>query len=36
VRLITTRMAHDAGFRRAIEKIERELTSTTAPLAAAA
>jgi chromosomal replication initiation ATPase DnaA len=36
VRLITTRMARDAGFRRAIEQIERELTSTTAPVAAAA
>jgi hypothetical protein len=32
VRLIATRMAHDAGFRRAIEKIERKLTSTTANL----
>jgi chromosomal replication initiator protein len=36
VRLVTTRMARDAGFRRAIEKIERELTSTTATLAVAA
>jgi chromosomal replication initiation ATPase DnaA len=36
VRLITTRMARDTGFRRAIEKIERELASTTAILAAAA
>jgi chromosomal replication initiation ATPase DnaA len=35
VRLVTTRMARDAGFRRAIEKIERELTSTTATVAAA-
>jgi hypothetical protein len=29
-------MARDVGFRRAIEQIERELTSTTAILAAAA
>jgi chromosomal replication initiator protein len=36
VRLIATRMARDTGFRRAIEQIERELTSTTATLAAAA
>jgi chromosomal replication initiator protein len=36
VHLVTTRMAHDAGFRRVIEKIERELTSTTATVAAAA
>jgi chromosomal replication initiator protein len=36
VRLVTTRMARDAGFRRAIEKIERELAGTTATVAAAA
>ena len=36
VRLVTIRMARDAGFRRAIEKIERELTSTTATVAAIA
>jgi chromosomal replication initiation ATPase DnaA len=36
IRLVTTRMARDAGFRRAIENIERELTSTTATVAAAA
>jgi hypothetical protein len=36
VRLVTTRMARDTGFRHAIEKMERELTSTTATVAAAA